>query len=148
MPSVNLLIVLVVGSAVGAFTGLMVGGLVPDLYLAMIAGILATIIAGIVRNTIMTRVGAEPDSLGTPLLMMIYAGVAVDRRIPLRVIMYSAVASLAGSAAAVQVATVSEFISPVLIGTLAGLFAGTIMAILIMVYDMNPRQPDGLPPSP
>jgi ABC-type enterobactin transport system permease subunit len=80
--------------------------------------------------------------------MMIYAGVAIDRRIPLRVIMYAAVASLAGSAAAVQVATASEFISPVFIGTLAGLFAGTIMAIIMMAYDLNPRPPKELPPNP
>ena len=148
MSSVNLIIVLAVGSAIGAFTGLMIGGLVPDLYLAMIAGILATLIAGIVRNIIMTRVGAEPDSLGTPMLMMIYGSVAVDQRIPLRVIMYSAVASLAGSAAAVQVATVSEFSSPVLIGTLAGVFAGILMAILMMGCDMNPGPPKESPPNP
>jgi hypothetical protein len=46
MTSVNLLIVLIVGTVVGAFTGLALGGLVSDLYLAMIAGILATIVAG------------------------------------------------------------------------------------------------------
>ena len=138
MASISFIIVLIVGSAVGAFTGMAIGGLVPDLYLAMIAGVLATIVAGIVRNTIMTRVGLEPDSSGTqPVLMMIYSAVAIDRRIPLRVIMYSAAASLAGSVAAVQIATVGEVTSSVLVGSLAGLFAGTLMAMLTMVYDMN-----------
>ena len=141
MTSVNLLIVLVVGLVVGAATGLVLGGLVDNLYLAMIAGILATIIAGIVRNTIMTRVGAEPElegmpQLGMPQLMIIYSAVAIDRRIPLRVIAYSAIASLAGSISAVQVATQSELNSSVLIGTLAGLFSGILMAMLMLAYDL------------
>ena len=153
MPSVNLLIVLIVGSVVGAFTGLAIGALVPDLYLAMIAGVLATIVAGIVRNTIMTRVGQEPEleglpQLAMPQLMIIYSAVAIDRRIPLRVIAYSALASLAGSTSAVQVATQSGVTSSVLIGTLAGLFSGILMAILLIVYDMNPRPPAELQPNP
>jgi hypothetical protein len=146
MASISVIIVLIVGSAVGAFTGMAIGGLVPELYLAMIAGVLATIGAGFVRNTIMTRMGLEPDSSGTrPVLMMIYSAVAIDRRIPLRVIMYSAVASLAGSVAAVQIAAVGEVTSSVLVGTLAGLFAGTLMAMLMLVYDMRLRSS---PPNP
>jgi CRP-like cAMP-binding protein len=136
MTSVNLLIVLIVGALVGTFTGLALGGLVDDLYLAMIAGILATIIAGIVRNTIMTHVGAEPELPGMPQLMIIYSAVAIDRRIPLRLIAYSAIASLAGSTSAVQVATQSELTSSVLIGTLAGLFSGILMAMLLLAYDI------------
>lgn len=148
MASVNLLVVLIVGTAVGALTGLGLDGLVSDFYLAMIAGVLATIVAGIVRNTVMTRIGTEPDLSTRPLLMMIYSAVAIDRRIPLRVMMYSAVASLAGSVAAVQVATESELTSSVAIGTLAGLFAGILMAILIIVYDMNPRPPGEIQHNP
>lgn len=148
MASVNLLVVLIVGTAVGALTGLGLDGLVSDFYLAMIAGVLATIVAGIVRNTVMTRIGTEPDLSTRPLLMMIYSAVAIDRRIPLRVMMYSAVASLAGSVAAVQVATESELTSSVAIGTLAGLFAGILMAMLIIVYDMNPRPPGEIQHNP
>ncbi len=141
MTSVNLIVVLVVGALVGALTGLAIGQLVDNLYLAMIAGILATIIAGIVRNTIMTRVGPEPElegmpQLGMPQLMIIYSAVAIDRRIPLRMIAYSALASLAGSTSAVQVATQSGVTSSVLIGTLAGLFSGILMAILLLAYDI------------
>jgi Cyclic nucleotide-binding domain len=136
MTSVNLMIVLIVGALVGTFTGLALGGVVDNLYLAMIAGILATIIAGIVRNTIMTRVGAEPELPGMPQLMIIYSAVAIDRRIPLRVIAYSAIASLAGSTSAVQVVTQSELTSSVLIGTLAGLFSGMLMAMLMLAYDL------------
>jgi len=130
------MIVLIVGALVGTFTGLALGGVVDNLYLAMIAGILATIIAGIVRNTIMTRVGAEPELPGMPQLMIIYSAAAIDRRIPLRVIAYSAIASLAGSTSAVQVATQSELTSSVLIGTLAGLFSGMLMAMLMLAYDL------------
>lgn len=148
MASVNLLVVLIVGTAVGALTGLGLDGLVSDFYLAMIAGVLATIVAGIVRNTVMTRIGTEPDLSTRPMLMIIYSAVAIDRRIPLRVMMYSAVASLAGSAAAVQVATESELTSSVAIGTLAGLFAGILMAMLIIVYDMNPRPPGEIQHNP
>ena len=151
MTSVNLLIVLVVGLVVGAATGLVLGGVVDNLYLAMIAGILATIIAGIVRNTIMTRVGEEPElegmpQLRTPQLMIIYSAVAIDRRIPLRVIAYSAIASLAGSISAVQVATQSDLNSSVLIGTLAGLFSGILMAMLMLAYDL-PRPKLSLQPA-
>ena len=141
MTSANLLIVLVVGTLVGTFTGLALGGVVDNLYLAMIAGILATIIAGIVHDQIITRVGPEPElegmpQPGMPQLMIIYSAVAIDRRIPLRVIAYSALASLAGSTSAVQVATQSGLTSSVLIGTLAGLFSGILMAILLLAYDI------------
>jgi CRP-like cAMP-binding protein len=140
MTSIDLIIVLIVGAVVGALTGLAIGGLVDQLYLAMIAGFLATIIAGIVHNTIMTRVGPEPELEGMPLervpqpqLITIHSG------IPLRVIAYSAFASLAGSTSAVLVATQSGVTSSVLIGTLAGLFSGILMAILLLAYDL-PRQ--------
>jgi hypothetical protein len=145
MTSVNLLIVLIVGALVGTFTGLALGGVVDNLYLAMIAGILATIIAGIVRNTIMTRVGTQPELEGMPpelegmpqpQLMIIYSAVAIDRRIPLRIIAYSALASLAGSTSALLVAAQSGVTSSVLIGTLAGLFSGILMAILLLAYDI------------
>jgi hypothetical protein len=137
---------MIVGALVGTFTGLALGGVVDNLYLAMIAGILATIIAGIVRNIIMTRVGTGPELEGMPRppelegmpqpqLMIIYSAVAIDRRIPLRVIAYSALASLAGSTSAVLVATQSGVTSSVLIGTLAGLFSGILMAILLLAYN-------------
>ena len=141
MTSLNLLIVLIVSTVVGALTGLALGGVVDNLYLALIAGILATTIAGIVRNTIMTRVGPDPElegmpQLGMPQLMIIYSAVAIDRSIPLQVIAYAAFASLAGSLAAVQIATQSELTSSVLIGTLAGLFSGILMAMLLLAYDL------------
>ena len=82
MTTANLLVVLLVGTAVGALAGWALGSMFPHaLYLAIVAGFLATIIAGVVRNTIMTRVaGVGPDT----------------SRIPNLVILYSAIASLAG----------------------------------------------------
>jgi len=139
MTSVNLLVVLLVGSIVGALTGLALGDMINELSLAVIAGILATIVAGIVRNTIMTRVGLEPNTSGIPQLMIIYSAVAIDRRIPLRVIVYAAIASFAGSVSAVEIVHLSALTSSVLLGTLAGLFAGILMSILMLVYEIHPR---------
>jgi Cyclic nucleotide-binding domain len=137
MTSVNLLIVMIVGALVGTFTGLVLGGVVDNLYLAMIAGILATIIAGIVRNTIMTRVGPELELEGMPLERLPQAQLlSIYSAIPLRMIAYSALASLAGSTSAVLVATQSGVTSSALIGTLAGLFSGILMAILLLAYDI------------
>src|SRR5262245_3049612 len=135
MTSIDLIIVLIVGAVVGALTGLAIGGLVDQLYLAMIAGFLTTIIAGIVHNTITTRLGPEAELEGMPLERM-PKSVTIDRSIPLRMIAYSAVASLSGSTSAVLVATQSGVTSSVLIGTLAGLFSGILMAILLLAYEV------------
>jgi hypothetical protein len=93
---------------VGALTGLGLGSVFGNqLYLAILAGFLGTIIGGIARNFIMARgSGAGSDNSRTPML----------------VIVYSAIASLAGSSAAMEVAQQSEVSAPVWIGTLAGLF--------------------------
>ena len=62
--------------------------------------------------------------------------VTIDRKIPLRMIAYSALASLAGSTSAVMVASQAGVTSSVLIGTLAGLFSGILMAILLLAYEV------------
>jgi hypothetical protein len=119
MTAVNSLIALVVCSVVGAFTGLMLGGLVGDLFLAMIAGLLATIIAGILRNYKLSQ------------LTVIYDALAIEGGIPLRLIIYSAIATLVGGIAAVGVTTMSGINWSTLLGALSGLFAGTLMLILM-----------------
>src|SRR5262245_45910768 len=119
MAAVNSLIALVVCSVVGAFTGLVLGGLVGDLFVAMIAGLLATIIAGILRNTQLSQ------------LMVIYDALAIERGIPLRRIIYSAIATLVGGIAAVGVTTMSGINWSPLLGALSGLFAGILMLILM-----------------
>lgn len=127
MTSANLLVVLIVGTVVGALTGLVAGGLTAGLYLAILAGFLATVLAAMARNVVIARgVGAGPDSSRTPGL----------------VIVYGAVASLAGSAAAMEVARLSGLAtSPVWIGTLAGLFSVILMAMLMITYHAYPGEP-------
>jgi hypothetical protein len=119
MAAVNSLIALVVCSVVGAFTGLVLGGLVGDLFLAMIAGLLATIIAGILRNYKLSQ------------LTVIYDALAIERGIPLRLIIYSAIATLVGGIAAVGVTTMSGINWSTLLGALSGLVAGILMLILM-----------------
>jgi hypothetical protein len=124
MTSANLLVILLVGTAVGAIAGWVLGPFFQhSLYLGIVAGFFATIIAGLVRNTILPRMGGGPDTSSIPTL----------------VILYSAIASLAGSAAAVEVAHASQHTSPVWIGTLAGLFSSILMALLMIAYYMNPE---------
>jgi hypothetical protein len=125
MTTANLLVVILVGTAVGALAGWALGSMFPhSLYLGIVAGFLAAIIAGVVRNIIVARVtGVGPDT----------------SRIPTLVILYSAIASLAGGAAAVEVARASQLDSPVWIGTLAGLFSSILTALLIIAYYMNPQ---------
>jgi tellurite resistance protein TehA-like permease len=126
MTSANLLILLVVGVAVGAITGVALSGIITNLLLlTFIAGLLATLIAGGVRNYIMVRgSGAGPD----------------DSRIPTMVLVFSAIASLAGSSASIEVARLSEVWSPVWLGTLAGLFSCILLAMLMIVYYTTPGE--------
>jgi hypothetical protein len=125
MSTVNLLIGLILCSVVGAFTGLVLGDLVGDLYLAIIAGFLATVVVVAARN------------IKIPQLVVIFSALAIERPIPLRLIIYSIVTSLAAGAAALGVATVTDLTSSVKIGSLGGLFAGILMAMQMMAYDMN-----------
>jgi hypothetical protein len=126
MTSANILIVLLVGTVVGALTGLGLGGFFSNQwYLGILAGFLATIIAGLVRDFVARRGGAlGPDS----------------SRMPILVLVYSAVASLAGSSAATEVAQQSGVATSVWIGALAGLFSTVLMAMLMITYYTHPGQ--------
>lgn len=126
MTSAKLLIVLVIGTAVGAVTGLAVGTSLGGLSLAVLAGFLGTILGAIARNLILSRgAGVGPDDSRTPVLVIVFA----------------AVASLAAGAAALEVAQRSDLSdSPVWIGTLAGLFAAILMAMLMITYYTNPGE--------
>lgn len=127
MTSASLLIVLLVGTVVGALTGLIVGPLSNGLYLAVLAGFFGVVVAGIARNfAIAWGTGREAHASRTPVLVIVYA----------------AVASLAGSAAAMEVARLSGLAtSSVWIGTLAGLFSVILMAMLMITYHANPGEP-------
>ncbi len=125
MTSANLLIVLIVGTVVGALTGLGLGSFFGNqLYLAILAGFLGTIIGGLARNFIMAR----------------QSGAGSDSRTPMLVIVYAAIASLAGSSAAMEVAQQSEVSASVWIGTLAGLFSAILMALLMITYHTHPGE--------
>ncbi len=111
---------------VGALTGLVVGPLPNALYLSLLAGFTAVVIAGIARNfAIAWGTGRNVDTSRTPVLVIVYA----------------AVASLAGSAAGMEVARLSGLTtSAVWVGTLAGLFSVILMAMLMITYHANPGE--------
>jgi len=125
MTSASLLIVLIVGAAVGALTGLAAGGFsLGALTVALLAGFLGTTIGAMVRNFIIARgAGVGPDDSRTPLLVVIYA----------------VIASLAASAAAVELAQRSDLgDSRIWVGTLSGLIAAILMSMLLITYHTKP----------
>jgi hypothetical protein len=126
MTSANLLIVILVGTAVGALTGLALGDFFSNQwYLALVAGFLGTIIAAFVRDFIVRRGGGlGPDS----------------SRIPMLVLVYAVVASLAGSSAATEVAQQGDMTASVWLGTLAGLFSTILMSMLMITYFTHPGE--------
>jgi hypothetical protein len=126
MTSASVLIVLLVGTAVGAVTGLAVGTALGSLSLAVLAGFLGIIVGVVVRNFVLARgAGVGPD----------------DSRTPLVVIVFGLVASLGASSAALELAKRSDLAgSPVWIGTLAGLFAAILMAMLMVTYHTMPGE--------
>jgi len=129
MGSLNLLVVLVLCSVVGAFTGLMIGDLVGDFYLAIIAGLLATVIAVVARN------------VRIPQLVVIYSALGLEQPLPMRVILYSIITSIIGGAAAIGAASMAGWTTSVTIGALGGFFAGLLMLMLVMAYDLAKREP-------
>jgi hypothetical protein len=126
MTSASLLIVLIVGTVVGALTGLAIGTSLGGLSVAVLAGFLGTVAGAIARNFIISRgVGAGPDDSRTPMLVIVYA----------------AIASLAASAGALELAQRSDLgDSRIWIGTLAGLFAAIVMAMLMITYHTKPGE--------
>jgi hypothetical protein len=127
MTSASVLIVVLVGTVVGALVGLLIGGSIDTWYLALLAGFLGSTIAAVARSAILARgAGIGPD----------------DTSIPGLVIVYAAIASLGAGALALDIAQRSDLPdTPVWIGTLAGLFAGILLAILMVTYYTHPGQP-------
>ncbi|MGD9503005.1 MAG: hypothetical protein AB7V40_11040 [Methyloceanibacter sp.] len=126
MTSASLLIVLIVGTAVGALTGLAVGTSLGALTTAILAGFLGTVAGAVVRNFVIARgAGVGPDDSRTPMLVIVYA----------------AIASLAASAGALELAQRSDLgDSRLWVGTLAGLIAAIIMAMLMIAYHTKPGE--------
>ena len=127
MTSASLLIVLMVGTAVGALTGLAAGGFsLGALTVALLAGFLGTTLGAIVRDFIIARgAGLGPSDSRTPMLVVIYA----------------VIASLAASAAAVELAQRSDLgDSRIWVGTLSGLIAAILMSMLLITYHTKPGE--------
>lgn len=124
MTSASILVVVLTAVLVGALVGLGLGGFVGNLVvLALVAGFVATMAASVVRNTLVHRFsGMGPD----------------DSRVPSVVLTYAIIASIAGSLAGHDIATILGEASPVWIGLLAGLFSAVLMALLMITYYMNP----------
>jgi len=118
----NLLLALILSTAVGAFTGLLLGGVLNEVYIAIIAAFLATVIVGNARN------------FSNLQLAVVFSSVEAGSRVSSLAIVGSIVATLVGSVLAVQLARLSEFTWPVAIGALAGLFAGILMTIFLVLY--------------
>ena len=126
MTSASVLIVLLVGTVVGALVGLLVGGSIGAWYLALLAGFLGSTIAVVVRNLVLARgAGLGPDDSKTPVLVIVYA----------------AIASLGAGSLALEVAEHSGLGgAPVMIGTMAGLFASILLSMLMVTYHTNPGE--------
>lgn len=93
-------------------------------WLAIAAGLFGTLAAALVRNTVLVRAWQA-------------AGV-IDTGTPAAVVIYAAVASLAGSLAASQlISDVGPMPAPVT-GMLAGLLSAGLMGLLMVTYRMPP----------
>jgi len=119
--SASLLILILVAGVIGAIVALVLqdSGLGPRI-VAIVAGFLATIVASIARYKIVfLGAGRGPD----------------ESRIPVLVVTYAAIASVAGSLAAHDIHLILDgnIITP-LLGALAGAFSAILMAMLMLTY--------------
>jgi hypothetical protein len=120
----SLLVVLVVATLVGAIVGLALDGTLMPGMAALVAGFVGTIAAAIVRNTLLVKawgaIGVE--DAGTPVTVVIYA----------------ALACLAGSLAADRIVLLVGAMPPAVTGALAGFLSAALMGLLICAYRMSP----------
>jgi hypothetical protein len=130
MTTASVLIVMVVATVVGGLTGMVLGGSVNVFILAIASGFLGVVAAAIARNYVLVRMAQSgPDDSGIP-------GV---------VVVFSAVASIAGSLAAEEISDEVLQFPPGLLGAFAGLLSSVLMAMLMVTYHMNPDKPGNRP---
>ena len=130
MTTASVLIVMIVATAVGGVIGMVLGGSVNVFVLATAAGFLGVLAAAIVRNYVLVRMAQSgPDDSGVPAL----------------VIVFSAVASIAGSLAAEEISEELLQFPPALLGAFAGLLSSVLMIMLMVTYHMNPDKPSNRP---
>jgi hypothetical protein len=109
---------------------MVLGGSVSVFALALAAGFVGVIAAAIVRNYVLVRMASSgPDDSGIP-------GV---------IIVFSAVASIAGSLAAEDISESVLQLPPAMLGVFAGLLSGVLMTMLMVTYHMNPDKPGNRP---
>jgi hypothetical protein len=119
--SMSIIILVLIATAIGAIIGLVLDGVLPGTRaLAIIAGLVATVLASIARYK----------------LVFLGAGVGADeRKVPGVLVVNAAIASIAGSLAAHDLAgLIADPPSSVIIGTFAGLLSAVLMALLMITY--------------
>ena len=130
MTTASVLIVMIVATVVGGVIGMVLGGSVNVFVLAIAAGFLGVIAAAIVRNYILVRVAhSGPDDSGIPAIIVVF----------------SLVASVAGSLAAEELSDEVLQFPPALLGAFAGLLSSVLMVMLMVTYHMNPDKPGNRP---
>ena len=130
MTSASILVVLIVAIMIGGITGMVLGGSVSVFVLVLAAGFLGVIAAAIARNYVLVRMaGSGPDDSGIPGVIVIF----------------SAVASIAGSLAAEDIGESILQLSPAMLGAFAGLLSAVLMVMLMVTYHMNPDKPGNRP---
>ncbi|HVZ04725.1 hypothetical protein [Hyphomicrobium sp.] len=126
--SAGLIVLILVAAAIGAIVTIILQntGLEPRL-IAIISGFVATIAASIARyRVVFLGAGRGPD----------------DSKIPSLVVIYAAIASIAGSLAAHDINLSFEGdTATVFMGALAGLFSAILMAMLMITYHTNSSTP-------
>jgi hypothetical protein len=126
MADASILIVLLVSTVVGAIAGLSLGDALSGPWLAITSGFLGVIAAAVARNYVMTRLAkAGPDDSGIPMMIVVFA----------------AVASLAGSMAAFELTREIGSLRSGIVGALAGIISGALMSMLMAAYHMRAGQP-------
>ena len=121
--SASLIVVMVVAVVIGAVMGLLLGELFPpgSRFIAIPAGFIATVVAGMARYKLVA-LGARVDAARIPVVLVVYA----------------AIASIAGSLAAHDLmGFVGAQTSPGLLGALAGLLSAMLTALLMITYHTN-----------
>lgn len=123
--TVSLLVVLIVGTIVGALAGMLLGNSMESgVLLAVLSGLSGTVAGAVTRNA------------------LVEMGVGVgefEEALPTSVLIFAVIASLAGSLAGFEVASLLHEFLPAWIGALAGLFSSILTGQLVIAYHMSAR---------
>lgn len=122
MAEASVLLIMVVSVIVGGAAGALFAS-AGDTWVAILAGLFAVIFSNFVRNIWMRRgLRLGPD----------------DRRVPNVVLVFAAVASLAGSMTALELMQIVTQLAPLVLGMVSGIISALLMAMLMITYHMNP----------